>query len=664
MGFPAGQLAGARRLLAFSWLAASCTAATYYVASNGRNSADGTINAPWGTLQYAVDYPGLTGGDTIYVRGGTYAQRVTITQSGSDAAHPLTFAAYPGETPILDGTTLTPLDDNNGLITIEDAAFLHVVGFELANYRVTKESDSPNKVPCGIYLHGASSDIEIRGNTIHDIANHFAAGNAFGLAAYGDTLHPITGLVIADNEIHHCRVGNSESLSINGNIDGFVVSGNRVHDNTNIGIVAIGYEETYAGDPSLNRARGGQIRGNTVWECTSSANPAYENSPCAGGIYVDGGTDIVIENNTSYRNDIGLELASEHEGRTTDHITVRNNLIWGNRVGGILLGGAEPANGGSEYNAVFANTLWANDTRADGNGEIQFNHWCHHNTIRHNLIIASAQALLCTNPVAATVNKQPTNTDNQFDWNLWWAPGGATASEWQWKNSARTGFTAWKSATSQDAHSLFTDPQLRSLATAAGALPDLHLRPASPAIDAGDPAFILDPDERDCDRQSRLTGTRLDLGADELAPRDAWRRAYFGPTESATSALSADADGDGLPNLLEYAFGGDPLHPASCPHPVAGSAANDNSLQLTLAFLQPPAATDLTYLVQFSTDLVNWADGSRYSPFGDVPATPFTHEFGRLPVPDGTRITVGTALAPGAPRVFLRLLAIPEAVGP
>lgn len=665
MSFRLGSLTALALLFSATLiLRTAADAADYYVATDGNDSATGTIDAPWRTLQRAADYPKLAGGDTIHVRGGSYAQRLTITRSGTDAAHPITFAAYPGETPLLDGTTLTPPNDIAGLITIADAAFLRIVGFELANYRATAAATNQDKVPCGIFIHGASHDLEIRGNNIHDISNHFADGNAFGLAAYGDTATPITGLVVAANEIHHCSLGNSESLAINGNIVGFLVANNRVHHNTNIGIVAIGYEGTFTGDPALDRARGGIIRGNTVWECTSTANPAYGNAPGADGLYVDGGTDILIENNTSYQNDIGLELASEHTGRTTDHIVARGNMIWGNRIGGILLGGAGSDNGGSEYNQVLANTLWANDTRADGNGEIQFNHWCHHNTLRHNLVITGTQALLCSNPVAATIGGKSTNSDNQFDWNLWWSPGGALSSEWQWKNTYRTGFAAWKTATAQDSHSLFTDPRLRNPSLTGSSAPDLHLRADSPAIDAGDPAVTPAPDERDIDRLSRLTGARLDLGADELSPYDAWRLPRFGSTEPPASAPAADADNDGLANILEYAFGGDPLAPSSTPWPRAGAFSFENDSQPTLTFTRQSLAADLTYRVQVSIDLINWVNGSSYGPFGDLPDTAAATEIARIPASGGEAITVRASLTGTPSRRFMRIAAKLEPSGP
>lgn len=79
--------------------------ATRYVAPNGLATNDGTIGSPW-TLAFACS--GAAGaihpGDTVLLRGGAYnlIAGFTITVSGS-AGLPIEFAAYPGESPVIDG---------------------------------------------------------------------------------------------------------------------------------------------------------------------------------------------------------------------------------------------------------------------------------------------------------------------------------------------------------------------------------------------------------------------------------------------------------------------------------------------------------------------------------------------------------------------------------
>ena len=50
-------------------------------------------------------------------------------------------------------------------------------------------------------------------------------------------------------------------------------------------------------------------------------------------------TRIVIERNVSHHNDIGVELASEHGGRATSSVTLRDNFVYRNRIVGLFMGG-------------------------------------------------------------------------------------------------------------------------------------------------------------------------------------------------------------------------------------------------------------------------------------------------------------------------------------
>ena len=84
---------------------------------------------------------------------------------------------------------------------------------------------------------------------------------ANGLAVYGSTSIAITGLVLESNEVSNCILSSSEAFTLNGNVEGFKVLNNFVHDN-NIGIDFIGYEEDVCSSCSLeqNRARNGLVK--------------------------------------------------------------------------------------------------------------------------------------------------------------------------------------------------------------------------------------------------------------------------------------------------------------------------------------------------------------------------------------------------------------------
>ena len=283
----------------------------------------------------------------------------------------------------------------------------------------------------------------------------------------------------------------------------FEVTNNLVHDNNNIGIDFIGFEGTCP-DAAQDQARDGVCRGNTVWNISSHGNPAYGGDYSADGIYVDGGARVLIERNVSHHNDIGVELASEHGGRATSGVTLRDNFIFKNRIVGLFMGGYDAQRGSCENCTVTNNTFFRNDTRRDGNGEIAFQHFVTGNTVTQNVFVAGRQSLLVGNPAT-------TNSGNVFDYNLYFAPDGIADSLWEWKKSTRTGFADWQSFAQQDAHSIFADPKFVSTTPL-----NLHLQNGSPAIDAGDPAFAPASGETDIDAQPRVNGAGVDIGADEF----------------------------------------------------------------------------------------------------------------------------------------------------
>jgi parallel beta-helix repeat protein len=71
----------------------------FYVAAGGDDDNPGTIRQPWRTIAKAAE--ALQPGDTVYVRGGTYAEPLAPARSGRAGA-PITFTAYPGEQPVLN----------------------------------------------------------------------------------------------------------------------------------------------------------------------------------------------------------------------------------------------------------------------------------------------------------------------------------------------------------------------------------------------------------------------------------------------------------------------------------------------------------------------------------------------------------------------------------
>ena len=91
-----------------------------------------------------------------------------------------------------------------------------------------------------------------------------------------------------------------------------------------------------------------------------------------------------------------------------------------------------------------------------------------------------------------------------------------------------------------------------------------------------------------------------------VTPYQTWCQAQFSDTElldPLISGDSADPDGDGLANLLEYAGGFEPKNAGSVALPACATAAG----YLTVTYQQSKTATDVTLDVEASDDLVNWS---------------------------------------------------------
>jgi hypothetical protein len=86
-----------------------------------------------------------------------------------------------------------------------------------------------------------------------------------------------------------------------------------------------------------------------------------------------------------------------------------------------------------------------------------------------------------------------------------------------------------------------------------------------------------------------------------LTPIQSWRQQWFGTTSnSGPAADTYISTSDGMPNLLKYALGLAPLVPTN--NPVVGDIAS-GFLRLTLP--KDPAATDVSYYVEVTSDLAN-----------------------------------------------------------
>ena len=242
-----------------------------FVSPQGHAGAAGTRHDPLASVDEAVGR--LTHGGVVLLRGGTYAQRVMLrgVHQRDDPPVPAR-ARHPRRWPI----DASP--DRSAMVTIVNSSRVTVSGLDIRNYDTTSKS----AMPIGIYVHGASSHVTLRHNHVHSMGNYNGTLgsfdiNAHGIAVYGDRArHPIVDVTISHNEVDHLALGASESVVVNGNVNHWRITHNRIHDNNNIGIDAIGFEPTLSGPARYsraNRARNGVIADNVITNIISRGQP-------------------------------------------------------------------------------------------------------------------------------------------------------------------------------------------------------------------------------------------------------------------------------------------------------------------------------------------------------------------------------------------------------
>lgn len=303
---------------------ATAEAASYYVSTSGNDSASGTSTAPFRTLSKGVSV--LSAGDTLYVKQGTYNERLRVDVSGT-ATNPISIMPDGNDAVILD------LQNNNDKIVFINGSYINVSGFEIQN------SD-------GYCVDLAGQYINFTDNKVHHCWDH---------GIYTDGQH----ITIDNNEMYLSCLMNE-----NRDFDNQWPSGIKVR---------VGGENITISNNTVYNNYGEGIAATRGIDILVANNTVYDNY--AVQIYIDNSINATVNQNHAYcTNNSGFEYLDGQRpngigigeepysgwGAQLENILIKNNIVASCENG--VAAWASDVNGGLNNVRILNNTLWGSES--------------------------------------------------------------------------------------------------------------------------------------------------------------------------------------------------------------------------------------------------------------------------------------------------------------
>jgi hypothetical protein len=275
----------------------------------------------------------MKGGDTLFIRGGTYNGIVDIYgPSGLSTSSPTTIKAYNGESVIFKGTGIS-----SGSDSINGVNHFVIDGITYTNFNIG-------------FIVQSVNDVTIRNSTVHDVGQQgwFVHTNSSYVTLDHDTAYN-TGLLPSYNG-EGIYIGTSASSAPYDNTNNITVTNNTVYNTSDEGIEL------------KNASYKVLVDGNTFTN-VNNANNSYGLGGGAIEINQSGGYNgnpqDIIRNNVVSNTPIGI--------RVDTGSTVYNNIVYG--VSGT---GIKVDSGDSYTRNIYFNTIDAATTKAfvSGNNQV------------------------------------------------------------------------------------------------------------------------------------------------------------------------------------------------------------------------------------------------------------------------------------------------------
>lgn len=307
------------RVLALLLLfAPSVWGATYYVSNSGSDAnscaTSQTISTPKLTIGNFLTNCALAPGDTLYIRGGTYAEEVAITSVNGSAGNLVTISSYLNEVVIIQPPT-------TGAFTITTSSYLQVVSGQQGTRNIIADCYFTNASTClNLVGQTGSSNIRIRDMEIKDTGREICGVDDYYCS---DLVTDTNGVASGHEFIEFINLwihGNGQNKASHGMYltgSDILIENCVIENNAGWGIHKYNIGDRYT------------IRGNTVFQ---NGRAALSGDPAGAGegILIWGGTDSRVYNNVSYGNynaGITVDISESNS-------EIYNNTVYGNATGG------------------------------------------------------------------------------------------------------------------------------------------------------------------------------------------------------------------------------------------------------------------------------------------------------------------------------------------
>lgn len=280
-------------LAVFFFLSASSIyAADYYVSTTGSDSNSGSESSPWKTIQKGIN--SLKAGDILYIKGGTYPEKLNVNTSGTSSA-PITISGYADEMPTVDGSNIS-LGCYDFLVTVK-GSYVNLEKLKVAN-----------STGGGMYIGGTASSIKnvslshlgetgavLAGtNNIADTVTVTDNGYRYGsgCSTWGSALCTVGKDSVIKNSLTYNNVG--EGLNAYAASSGAIIEDNVSYDNKSVNLY-------------VDSSSGTIVRRNLVYHSPNSSSSSR-------GITIGGETggvsNVTIVNNFVMGGFVNLEVDS------------------------------------------------------------------------------------------------------------------------------------------------------------------------------------------------------------------------------------------------------------------------------------------------------------------------------------------------------------------